>query len=480
MKKLISLALILIFLFSCGGRQNDDKLNVAGTHDTSEVTTADDYNDDLGIFDFDGYEFKMYTRDNPLYHSPINIAEEVGEILNDAMYRRNRTLEERFNFTFVESMGSGDGNAVTNRARNSIMAGDNEFDIITLHIKVNITFAQEGLIYPISALPHLNPDKPYWNQKLRSDLTVINKQYFTVGAYDLSGHDFIAVLLFNKQMIKDYSLENLYDLAKSSRWTFDKFGEMAKITTVDLNGDGKFDKDDQYGFLAMHKQVLPSFWIAAGVKTVEKDKDDIPYSAMGSEKFIQVFDKIFAITQDEGTWYGKDQSQVNLDTMFKNSQGLFMDTTFYFVNTLRDMETDFGIIPFPKYTENQDSYYSRIEGLATAIVPISANEESLERTSVILEALACESHKTVIPAYYDVSLKVRNTRDVESEEMLDIIFNNSVFDFGDALWDPQIRDGIFAPMFRDNNRNLVSKLASMEEIIKGLSDVAVEAFEKLN
>jgi hypothetical protein len=144
------------------------------------------------------------------------------------------------------------------------------------------------------------------------------------------------------------------------------------------------------------------------------------------------------------------------------------------------METDFGILPYPKLTETQPNYYSRIEGASAATVPITADGAGLERTSVILEAMASASLREVIPAYYDVVLSVRAARDVESSEMLDIIFASRIFDLGDGLWFPDVRSGIFQPMFSSNNRDIVSRLERIENIVQRLSGNAVEAFEKLD
>ena len=55
----------------------------------------------------------------------------------------------------------------------------------------------------------------------------------------------------------------------------------------------------------------------------------------------------------------------------------------------------------------------------------------LERTSVILEALAAESKYTVIPEFYDVYVKTRNTRDEDAKAMLDLIFSTRVYDLGE-------------------------------------------------
>ena len=57
-------------------------------------------------------------------------------------------------------------------------------------------------------------------------------------------------------------------------------------------------------------------------------------------------------------------------------------------------------------------------------------QENLERTGVVAEALAYYGKQIVTPAYYDVNLIGQSTRDEESSDMLELIFDNLVFDIG--------------------------------------------------
>jgi len=86
----------------------------------------------------------------------------------------------------------------------------------------------------------------------------------------------------------------------------------------------------------------------------------------------------------------------------------------------------------------------------------------------MLEALQSESAKTVRPAYYDIALKTKYTRDDDSVEMLDLIFNTRVVDIGDTTLCGEIRDGFMAQMFSSNNRDLASKSKQMGAILKNL------------
>ena len=142
---------------------------------------------------------------------------------------------------------------------------------------------------------------------------------------------------------------------------------------------------------------------------------------------------------------------------------MFMDVSFFHIGTLRDMETDFGVLPYPKYDEAQSEYYSRVSYYWANIVPIT--NAKLDMTGAILEALNCESANYVVPAYYEIALKTKYSRDEESAAMLDLIFENRVVDLGDTVLCATIRDGFINQMFTKNNRDIISQVAKKEKTI---------------
>ena len=102
-----------------------------------------------------------------------------------------------------------------------------------------------------------------------------------------------------------------------------------------------------------------------------------------------------------------------------------------------------------------------------------------EMASVILEAMACESQNSVIPAYYDVMLKVKLTRDEVSASMLDLIFENRVFDYGDTILCTELRDGVLRTAFAEDNRNAASLLTSVESTVNNKLKTLNDSFEAL-
>ena len=91
------------------------------------------------------------------------------------------------------------------------------------------------------------------------------------------------------------------------------------------------------------------------------------------------------------------------------------------------MDVDFGIVPYPKYDEAQKDYIS----LNTAgLMCVPSDVKDIEMVGIVCELLGSESKRYTIPAYFDVLLKYKGVRDDESLEMMKIIFDNVVYDFG--------------------------------------------------
>lgn len=481
MKLIALLILTCTLLISCSNV--DDSVidtNAADTveADNSTEATTEQVKDDLPAFDFGGVDFNIWTTEREWLSNDIDTLETNGDILNDAVFERNAIVEERFNVVINSSLTL---NREEIDPKNSILAGDSDYHVLMQTDRTALTYAQEGLIYNLDDLSYIDVDKPYWSQSINKEISIQGKLYFSYGDFNLSSYDYTHVLTFNKKLINDFNLENLYDLVREGKWTYDKFNTMMQISTNDLNGDGIMDDNDQFGYVSQPKHVLPCMWISAGEFSIKKNSNDEPeFNLATDEKFASVIEKIFNITWDTGSWYqdkGADNADLTLQNMFENNQALFNDSTFFNISKLRNMEADFGIIPYPKYDEIQNEYYSRVEGGRASIVPITNTE--IEMISVIMEAMSATSYDLVIPAYYEIALKGKVSRDAESEDMLDIIKNGRIYDLGDTYWCDQLRDGIFQAMFRDNDRDFVSKMEAAKPKLDEAINKAIEAFASI-
>ena len=154
----------------------------------------------------------------------------------------------------------------------------------------------------------------------------------------------------------------------------------------------------------------------------------------------------------------------------------------YFTDTLaactamRDSNTDFGIIPLPKYDEKQEGYYtSSRDGRTMFVIPNDVKD--VDYVGLITEALAVASHKYVIPAYYDVTLKTKAARDDESAAMLDIIRDGLKLEFV-AEYQAQTGGGGFAiRICMQNKSEYVSMVASNLNNYKASLESFLEAYK---
>ena len=158
--------------------------------------------------------------------------------------------------------------------------------------------------------------------------------------------------------------------------------------------------------------------------------------------------------------------------MFQNNQALFIQQLLQLIPKLREMDADFGVLPYYKYDEAQDTYYNTVGSWHSVFLCLPKVQKDATRTGVIVEALAAESLYTVTPAYYDVTLKDKVARDKDSAEMLDLIFETRTYDLG---WYYAI--GTYNESTMNLFRNYQSDFTSM---YKKMEKVANKYISKLN
>ena len=438
----------------------------AAAADTVEETEAEEptYSSQLAEADFGGAAFYISTFLNANFHYEVDSEETNAVPINDAIWKRNSLIEEKYNVVIEQVLYSDGEN--TGNIQTAIMAGDSTVPVSIVRCGTDLSFWKKNLIYTYDEIPGIDLSQPYWDQAMNESLSILNRQYTAVGAANLDIYDLTFCLLFNKEMVANHQLTSPYELVENGTWTFDKMAEYMSVAKNDANGDGVMNLDDTYGYVSAGKMATPGFWIAGDVMSIGKDETDMPYVAFGEEAFINVFNKTFEVVWDTGASYLTEDGNdvpVNCRELFKSGNSMFMDMSFFYIEQMRDSDVDFGIIPYPKYAEEQQDIRCRVCYYMPYIV--SRVCADIEMTGTILEAMHCYSYEEVIPVYYDICLRNKNARDEESQRMLDLIFENRVIDIGDSTLCAQLRDNFMATMMNTNNRNLASTTATNAKAI---------------
>lgn len=430
-KKLIFLLLItgiLTVSLSCnetGGVTGPADAENTGT--AADAETEDPLKDSLPDIRFEGKIFKMFVQTMALdYYS---IEQLTGEIIDDAVYTRNMTVEERFDAVIetIDADGGWDARIkFMNSIRNSVAAGDNAYDVVAPEYYYGAELVLEGLYLDLYKLEHLDFSRPWWTAGFNEQAELYGKLFAGVGSLALSQIDGVNILYFNKELAANYNAGDLYGMVKDGTWTYDRFLAIVETAHSDIDGDGKFTEADQYGYtLQLHGPR--SFVTNFKLDYIHIDADGNPQIVFYSERMLDAFDKIYQLVNATDPVYYNTEA-VNIIPVFRESRALFMTLTLGYVQQLRDMEVDFGLLPMPKYDSEQTEY--RATPVGTDLYSIPTTAADINFVSVMLEALNAETYRNVYPKYYDIALKTKSSRDEESGEMLDLIFESLYYDFG--------------------------------------------------
>jgi hypothetical protein len=484
-KKYLSICLIFVFvlfsLLSCG---TDAPANTDGERSErpppknpgSTEAATERILPDLPEGDFGGHEFGYFIWDvsewggnDAQFHRDLYSEGETGEIVNDAVFRRNLKIEDQYNIKFVQSFVLGSQYA--SKLGKEIGAGTADFDVLLYQTASMGNLIGKGYLRNVYDLQYADFTKPWWEKNSMKDLSIDNKLFGINSAVTLVDKMGAQTLLFNKNLLQDYSLDDPYQMVLDGTWTLDKFGEMVKMISKDLNGDGKMDQNDLWGLLYM-RDSMSNFSNGCGCFIAAKNKDDRVVLTFDGERQYSAYEKILDIFFDSSSSYNffikhTDDWKNLSERMFQNSQTLFFWTRMRDCEALRAMETPFGILPVPKYDTNQNRYYSSINPYTSTIIGIPVSNVDMERTGIILEALAAESLYTVQPAYYDITLQSKVARDVESEGMLDIIYANVCYDIGEILGLGNLNEYVY--LVDQEDRNVASYFEKREA--KALADI---------
>ncbi len=478
---LLLLAAMVAGTLSCGepaanGNEDDTSTEPDATETTepaylSPVQSISD--EELEALGLEGYDFRVFMRvaDNTWSNKDIIAETEYGEQLNDAVYRRNLQLEETYGFTISADYSA---DLWGKEIGTYILADDDTYDAAFPMARVAASIAQEGSLVDFKTLKYVDLDSEVWNKTFNDTLTYNGKLFYATGDFSINAIESVRGFMFNKDIAKDHQLGDLYELARSGKWTLDKFEEMCTIVARDINTDQKMDENDLWGYSGQKNTSGQPFYYGTGELLVRME-DGLPVVEVGSERSTIVFERIRSLLTNNSicTLLGDNECR----EVFTNGNALFFAEVMTMTNQMRDTEVDFGLLPAPKFDENQENYCTFADSwcISPATIPVTAKDP--ERSGFVLQAMAEISREMVRPVYYDICLTGRNLRDDESAEMLDLIFENFVLDNMDIFqWADffnTLREGF------TGNKELASIVDSKIKALNTEIGRTTQAFEKL-
>lgn len=478
MKRFLSLVLaallVLPMLVACGKDDTPDTEVVSTTAAVEEAYKLPEY-------DFEEHEFNILQAGrSTVNHNDFLYDEQSPSVLDAAIERRNKAVESQYNIKIVTRQQNTTANQQSPEAYRVLVreatAGDYNYDMCVIPGYDVSQLAYEGYLTDLNILPYFDAENEWYDQKANETFTFGKTLFFTTGDYGVDMMDQTCCIAFNKGLAEQFGVENLYDLVNDYKWTIDKMHSIAKEVTTDSDGDGV---TDIYGNLYWVDSIYCAL-NATGDRLVRLNPNTYEYElTCNNERVYNMLERFYNLVQDPkvSIKYLHVSAQKEYIPIFSGNQALFFQTTIGKLGEFRDMETDYGILPYFLYDEQQTEYHNTVAPFYMNYMCVPLMVEDEERTSAIIEAIGYYSNQYVIPAYYDKTLTGQYTRDEDSAEMLDIIFETRAYDIG-YCYQPANLNKNLIHMLNDGNFDWTSRYARLEMAAGIILGVISESYQK--
>ena len=482
MKKTLCLFLAALMaasaLVSCSsgtenaGTEAEGALPTAGEATPAETEAAPDENvdvngylkDDLPALDFGGQTVSVLFWSD-VENAEFDVEEMNGEIVNDAICQRNIDVEDRLkiDFNWVGTPGNnGSKDKYVAVAQASVQAGDGAYDIYAAYSRTIGASVVNCLTRTLQDSPYIDYEKPWWPDNLLEESLIHDRLYFVSGDISTNVLHMMYCIYYNKQLLEDYNLPIPTDMVFEGTWTVDRLIELTADGYRDLNGNGRADINDGFGFTLtdFHNDA---FYTGSGLRLVEKDPDTILKISEDfySEKAVELLAKI-------GPWEATDTvyQQGDYETPFTEGRALFnVNRAHYASKALRDSELIYGILPVPKYDENQQNYRT-VMGNPITLYAVSRDSAIPETDQAVLECMASEAYRLTTPAIFENNMKKKYSIDDVNAQMYDIVRATVSFELG-RFFNQYLSDitDIYFRAVTSNNQNWASTSEKQRKVL---------------
>ena len=407
-------------------------------------------------------------------------AEETGDVIDDAIFNRNLSVEDRLGieFAYVEEKGaSSDYENWIKKAENDWQA-DNSYDIYAGYSRSAPLMTLKGMTANLLDYDAFSVEKPWWPAALTTECTINDQLYFCSGDISTNLLWMMIGTFYNKDLYTQYfpGEKTPMDMVEDNEWTMEKFFSMVQDIYTD-DGNSKKDDADFFGYI-LYETNIDAFQTAAGIISIERDEEKglRISSSWNSQRCADACELVGNFLDSEGVIYN-DSTKIR--NIFYEERGIFI-TDRLFIVAGKDMqetgkiEFSYGLVPQPKFDTEQESFLTNV-GHPFTMYAVNSQSKIIEVAVTTLEAIGSANHRTVTPAVFEVAMKVRYTDDIQTSGMYDLLREGISFDIG-RLYASTFNNGT-ANLFRTtaksgNPAGLLSNIKKNQRVIEnGISKI---------
>ena len=451
--------------------------------ETTDIFVADDLPDmDLG----QTVTF-LYWKDVERPEFYVEESENDGDAVSIRINERNSVVERRLGIKLDWQGINGNyknQKGFVEAAANSVAAGGG-YDVFAGYSMTGATLAMRGLTQNLLELEHLNFEKPWWPKSLTDSATIDGKLYFTSGDISTNLLYMMYASFFNKDFLveahPDMKADDMYDLVYNGKWTLDKMIELCQDVYSDENANGTADYADKYGFETIDLH-FDAFYIGSELEFLIKNSDGTLTLSddVASEKTLKLLDKLSRFFYDSGFAYTKGTtSKEQSARAFSEGKMIFTVDRVYLASggNMRSVDSfTFGLLPVPKYDEEQSDYRTCM-AFPYTLYSISVKALDADAAAATLECLASEGYRRVTPALFEQSMKVRYSDNSSDSQMYDLVRKNVVMDLSRIFATP-LRNMSCDPFRQTLRENTGSGWKTKVNAMKGVLNSCINEINK--
>ncbi|MBQ4139887.1 MAG: hypothetical protein IJD70_00980 [Clostridia bacterium] len=458
--RIIALLCALLMLAACfvgcaNTNEPSETTQSAQTQNPSETEKPDDNLDPEGYWKDDLPEELDYKQEivsiltwSDAERKEFEILEDEadGDMVKDAIYRRNMSTEGRLGVTFEwygEKGNSSNRKPFTQYVKNCYENGT-FYDIIATYSRTAGMLLTEGLLQDLNTIEdsYINTAQPWWPKSMLETCSIEDSLFFVSGDISTNVLHFMYAVYYNVDMLTNLQLEDPVKHVDSMTWTIDTLIEYTTELYNDLDQTGDPSVDDQYGFCSQDFH-LDAFYTGSNMKLLVPGEDtvlEISEDFFG-QKTIDLVDKLGDWFKSGNTCVKHDGWSIDYDAPFEQGNALFCLNRVYMADNeysggtapLRNADFEYAILPVPLYDENQKEYVT-VVGNPFTLWCVMQDAKDPTMSSAVIECLASEGFRKTSPALFENNMKYRYTPDSankgDSARMFDLIHDTIAFDLG--------------------------------------------------
>ena len=483
--RVLALVLSVVMLAStfvaCGKTETPSGTNDGGKNTTASSNTGDvDFYENLPQIDWEGAEYRILGREfteNNFKNFEVDYDEMPEDVVGLAVWNRNAAIKAKYGLDVVGTLVDEKPHIP---AKLALESGEDRYDLIICASDQHHPFAIQGYLVNMADLKYVNLEKDCWNAYANEQLTMGGKLYYTTNKFLLQDKHRSWMVWYNRTMANDLNIGHLEDEVFAGTWTMDRLIEISKQGSAESDGVDGMTYGDKWGVTFSDVYCFAQFLFGIGFRLSEHGSDGYPQLVGATDQMLSYIDKVFELTSDTDSCFvhgvrpTADDRLKDAEQIFVEGRAVIMGHALSFIDNLHKLDFEFGAIPNPKFTEDQDAYYSVPNIGNGSLMSVPATVYDIDKAGFGLQAISEESVDTSYYTYIEQRCKLQDAYDEDMAKCLGLIFDGIVYDvalisdfggLGTIIRGELVRAGVnnYASQFKKIERKANNELTTLRE-----------------